>query len=451
MRAQVLLLAVALPTTALVHTPVASAQTQVPPATPVPARAPLPAAQATPADGAVPQSADTSGYTLADALHAMRAEHPLLKSAAFAIRAARADQQQAGLWTNPSLGASYTKGVRRSSYDDTGYVTYGLTQQLELTGAPSARARAAGLLAQAATSDRAALDVSMSLDVESALIAAAAVQQKLALVDSALTLLQQAARIVDQRVAAGAAPRYDANRIGVTVAMAEADRESTAAELVRARAELHAMIGPGVQRLVGAPSFPLDSETPLRPPEQLLALVLARRPDLEAARQRAASAEQTIAASRRTIWTGVGVNVAGGFGAAPGQQDVGVGLSVPLPAINRGQGLVSGAQARAQQASTFADAVRITAQLRIAGMHSEVLARRAALAGYRARTAASGDEMLSEAQAGYLAGRFSVLELADAYGAWREARLRAVDLAAATRQAEVELSREVGVPLREAR
>ncbi|MEY4508153.1 MAG: hypothetical protein RLZZ450_275 [Pseudomonadota bacterium] len=381
----------------------------------------------------------------------MRAAHPLLKSADFAIRAARADQQQAGLWTNPSLGASYTKGVRRSSYDDTGYVTYGLTQQLELTGAPSARARAAGLLAQATTSDRAALDVSMSLDLESALIAAVAVQQRLAFIDSALALLQQAAHIVDQRVAAGAAPRYDANRIGVTIALAEADRQSAFADYARALAELHATIGPGVQTLVGPPSFSLDSESPLRSPEQLLELVLARRPDLEAARQRAASATQTIAASKRTVWSGLGVNVAGGFGAAPGQQDVGVGLSVPLPVINHGQGLISGAEARAQQAGTYADAVRITAQLRIAGMHAEVLARRAALAGYRARTAASGDEMLGEAQAGYLAGRFSVLELADAYGAWRDARLRAVDLAAAVRQAEVELGREVGVPLREVR
>jgi outer membrane protein TolC len=57
--------------------------------------------------------------------------------------------------------------------------------------------------------------------------------------------------------------------------------------------------------------------------------------------------------------------------------------------------------------------------------------------------------MLQEAQAGYLAGRFSVLELADAYGAWRESRLRAVDLATTARQTEVELGRTIGKSLRE--
>jgi len=77
------------------------------------------------------------------------------------------------------------------------------------------------------------------------------------------------------------------------------------------------------------------------------------------------------------------------------------------------------------------------------------LARQKALEDYTQRAVASGDEMLEEAQAGYLAGRFSVLELADAYGAWRESRLRAVDLAAAARQAELDLGRALGKSLRE--
>jgi hypothetical protein len=40
-----------------------------------------------------------------------------------------------------------------------------------------------------------------------------------------------------------------------------------------------------------------------------------------------------------------------------------------------------------------------------------------------------------------------VLELADAYGAWRDARLRAVELAASARQSEIDLARAVGVRL----
>jgi outer membrane protein TolC len=159
-------------------------------------------------------------------------------------------------------------------------------------------------------------------------------------------------------------------------------------------------------------------------------------------------AEAQITAARRNVWTGVGVSALGGFGAAPRQIDVGIGLSSALPVVDRGQASVPAAEKRAQAADAYRAAVLLPAAQRIAGMREEVLTRQRALEEYGKRAVVSGDEMLQEAQAGYVAGRFSVLELADAYGAWRESRLRAIDLAAAARKAEVDLEREVGVLLR---
>lgn len=402
---------------------------------------------------ALAQQADVAPqeYTLSDALRLMREQHPALKSARAAIDAASADRSLARLWTNPVLGGSYTKGVRRSSYDDAGYITYGVTQFVELSGAPGARTKAAGLLVEASRADRNALVLALSLAVESALIDVVTIDRKLALVEQAMGLIDHAVTIVSQRVQAGAAPRYDATRIAVTAANAHADLEELRAQLAVAGGELRAAIGPGGSALRGKASFALDQEAPLPSAEQLLSLLASTRPDLEAARQRAASAQANIDASRRSIWPGLAVNVVGGFGAAPGQQDVGVGLSVPLPIVNRGQGLVWGAEARAEQAARYVDAVLVPARARVEGLREQVLARRRALADYAQRAVASGDEMLQEAQSGYLAGRFSVLELADAYSAWRSARLRALELAATARQAEVALSREVGVVLRDLR
>jgi cobalt-zinc-cadmium efflux system outer membrane protein len=170
---------------------------------------------------------------------------------------------------------------------------------------------------------------------------------------------------------------------------------------------------------------------------------------VEAARQRAAAAEANVSVAKRSVFQGVSLSALGGFGAAPGQLDVGVGLAIPVPVIDRGQGAIPAAEAHARQALAYRDAVLIPASARITGMHGEIVARRAALAEYTQRAVASGDEMLREAQAGYLAGRFSVLELADAYTAWRDSRLRALDLAASARNAEIDLGRELGRPLRE--
>jgi cobalt-zinc-cadmium efflux system outer membrane protein len=388
-------------------------------------------------------------FSLADALRAMRAQHPALAAAQYAIEAARADQVDARLWNNPSASISYTPGVRASSYDRAGYIAYGVTQFLELSNAPGAREQAARLLAAAAQAERQAVLATLALDVESALVALTTAERKLALIEGALGLIEQAASVVEKRVAAGASPRYDQTRIGVTSASAHADLDEARAARARAWAELRAAVGPGAEQLHGSPDYPLEEPLALPEAAALLAVLESQRPDLAAARQRAAAAEAQIGVARRSVWSGVALSALGGFGAAPRQIDVGVGLAAALPLVDRGQGAIPAAQSRARQAQAYLAAVLAPAAQRIAGMREEVLARDLALESYSQRAVSSGDEMLQEAQAGYLAGRFSVLELADAYGAWRESRLRALDLAAAARQAEIELGRQVGKSLRE--
>ncbi len=418
-----------------------SARAQVTP----PAAAPNPlAASPTAAITDLPVGA---AYTLEDALRAMREQHPLLKAALYTVSAAKADRVQAKLWQNPQLAAQYIYGVRHQSYDRAGYLNYGVTQFLELSNAPGARGHAADLTVLAARADYEALLLQMTLDVQSAMVSAVAARRRVELTKLAVELLDHVATVIDQRVAAGASPRYDSARIAVTQAQAHADYSSARADQARANGELRAAIGPGAGALRGEPTYSLEGEPALPPPEQLVELLVKRRPDFEAARQRAASARASITAAKREVWQGMGLSVNGGFGAGPQQVDVGVGLTVALPVIDRGQGSVTAAQQRSAEATAYLDGVVLPARELIYGVHAEVEARRHALERYLARAVASGDEMLVEAQAGYLAGRFSVLELADAYNAWRDARLRAVELAASARQSEIDLARAVGVRL----
>lgn len=399
-----------------------------------------------PATNARAQQID--GFTLEDALRVMRAEHPALRAAELNVEAAEADVIDARLWTNPSASFSYTPGIRASSYDRAGYMAYGITQFLELSNAPGARKLAAQRTVAASQADQRALALELTFDVEAALVDLVNAEHKVALVERALALLTEAAAIVDKRFKAGASPRYDTTRIGVTLATAHADHDTARADMARAWAMLSAAVGPGMRSLHGSPRYPLDAPLPLPDVDKLLSWLEQKRPDLEAARQRQSAAEAQISAAKRGVWSGVGLSALGGFGAAPRQIDVGVGVSAAIPVVDRGQGSVRAAEKRAQQAEAYQAAVRLPAAARIGGMRQEVEARQRALEDYTKRAEVAGDEMLQEAQAGYLAGRFSVLELADAYSAWRESRLRALDLAAAARHAEIELGREVGVSLR---
>jgi outer membrane protein, heavy metal efflux system len=389
-----------------------------------------------------------AGFTLSDALRAMLAEHPALRAAELGVEAAKADVIDARLWTNPSASFAYTPGVRASSYDRAGYMSYGITQFLELSNAPGARKLAAQRLVAAGQAERRARALALSFDVEEALVDVVTAERKVALVARALELLTEAAGIVDKRFKAGASPRYDTTRIGVTLATAHADHDTARADMARAWAMLAAAVGPGMKALHGTPDYPLDAPLPLPAAQTLIALLEQKRPDLEAARQRLSAAELQISTAKRSVWTGVGLSALGGFGAAPRQIDVGVGLSAALPVVDRGQGSVLAAEKRARQAEADRAALLLPAAARVAGLREAVEARQRALEDYGKRASLAGDEMLEEAEAGYLAGRFSVLELADAYGAWRESRLRALDLAAAARHAEVELGRELGMSLR---
>jgi len=386
-------------------------------------------------------------FSVDDAIRAMRAQHPALIAAERGIDAARADRKATGLWTNPTIDAQYYKSTRHNTYDRVGYPTYGISQFIELANAPGARARAANLTVWATRGDYASTLIGLTMDVMAAMIDVATAQRKVTLVAQALALLDHAAKIVDQRVAAGATPRYDSTRIAVTTAIAHSDYDSLQADLARARGELNAAVGPGVGQLHGEPYFPLDYAPDLPSPEALVDILLKRRPDLEAARQRALGAKVNIEATKRSVWPGLSVSAIGGYGNAPGQVDVGVGVSVPMPVVDHGQGTIPAAKARALQAQANYDAVLVPARNRIYGMHAEISTRRKAYEDYVGRAVAQGDEMLKEAQAGYLSGRFSILELVDAYVSWRDSRLRAVDLAAAARNAEVDLGRTIGVRL----
>ncbi len=391
----------------------------------------------------------SSGFTLRDALRIMRASHPMLRVQQREVQAREADQVDARLWSNPTLGGNWVKGVRHSTYDQLGYVSFGVSQFVELANVPGVRKRQAGFLVAAADAELRAIEVALSLDVESALIDLVAALRTQRLLEQTLAQIREAARIVDERVRLGAAPRYDAARIAVTLAMAEADEREGMAEIARAWAEFRAAVGPGADALQGEPDYALSDRPALPSAAQLIEQMERAQPELGAARARAKAASQGLLVSRRSVFSGVLVSLGGGFGAGPNQLDVGAGLSVPLPVVDRGQGAIPAARERAQQALSYVEAVRVPAALRLSGMRREVELRREALAQYSAHSIPRGEEMLQQAQAGYQAGRFSVLELVDAYRTFRDAHLREIALGVSLRKAEVELGRVLGRSLRD--
>ncbi|WP_394825848.1 TolC family protein [Pendulispora albinea] len=389
----------------------------------------------------VPETDAPHGFTLEQALAAQKRGHPLLTAAKANVRAAESQATAAGLWSNPQLDASYTRSTGTTSYDSFGYGTAGITQFIELAGAPAARKRSAEAETRATMADGAGLSRRLAFDAEEAYVSLAAQIARRGVSEETVKDLERADRIVRARVGAGMAPQYDASRIAIALAAARAELGDAEANVARARGDLATAVGPSVASLRGDPIYDFDATPPLPALAELQRDLLAHRTDLRAAQYRAESARQAIASAQRSVFPGIGVRLGAGYGQAPNQTDLGVGIVVPLPLVDRGQGLVPAARARAEANDALADAIVVAARERLNAAHAELLRRRETLEKYRAEMRVISLGMRSEAEAGYREARLSVLELVDAYQSFHDARLKMIELAVNASLAEVAVRR----------
>jgi len=385
------------------------------------------------------------GFSLEQALAAMREGHPLRDYTTARAEAAAANRVAVRLWDNPIVNADYFLGIRSTSYDRAGAFVVGVGQWLPVSGAPRARGEAAQHEQQAVAADNLRILRGLELDVERAMIALAGARRAVEIHGDALDDLRESERIVATRVAGGVTPKYDATRIGLEVMAVEAALGSAEADVTAARGELDVAVGPLAGRLHGAPRLDPFARPELASLEQLHARMLAERPDLAAARARLDGARVGVRVARRDVFPGIGVRVAAGFGQGPGQVDVGAGLSIPLPVLSRGQGFVDRARAEVRAADSVARTLVVAAEQRLRATHAVALERHEASLRHVEMSRGAADALRLQAQAGYQNGRLSAFELVDASLSVREMRLRDLQLAVAARLAEIEVRRVVEV------
>jgi cobalt-zinc-cadmium efflux system outer membrane protein len=395
------------------------------------------------ANTAAPAGAEPT-FSIEAAVAAMRRSHPLLRAAASSIRAAEGNAVTAGHWANPVLDATYYQALQHSSYDPLGTPAVGVTQFLELAGTPAARRRSARSEARATASDRDALARDLEWNVREAFVKLATSYERQRIHRDAIADLERAAGIVRSRVSSGIVPRYDASRIQLVLAQAQADLGDAEADTARVRGELDVAVGPAGAELVGVPKLDLTDVPPAPPLQESLEAARSRRPDIAAARHRVDAADQNVDVAKRSVFPGVGVRVGAGWGQSTGQLDVGAGVTIPLPLLERGQGTIRAAEAQAEGHRYLVEAMSTAAVQRVQAAHAEYGKRLDALIRFRDQISTVGSGMHAEAEAGYREAKLSVLELVDAYHSLRDARLRLVELTEGTHLARLGLGRAIG-------
>ena len=124
-----------------------------------------------------------------------------------------------------------------------------------------------------------------------------------------------------------------------------------------------------------------------------------------------------------------------------------VAFSLPLPVFDRGKTLIAQIEAEMRRSSYRREALDQQIQAEVTGAFEALRMRRTAAADYRLRFEEQGSELERIAETAYQEGELGILELLDAYRVHWQSKLRALELSAASKQAEIDLERAAGKPV----
>jgi cobalt-zinc-cadmium efflux system outer membrane protein len=156
--------------------------------------------------------------------------------------------------------------------------------------------------------------------------------------------------------------------------------------------------------------------------------------------------QATVQTVRREAWPDPSLT-AGYKRQSDGFDGVFLGVGMALPLFDRNQGNTEAASARLQAAQTQQSLARREIQNEVRRAHEAYVTSRRQTDLLEGNLLAGADDLLRIAQVSYDEGEMSLVELLDAADAYRDARLRAVDLRADLWKGYFELRRAMGRPL----
>jgi cobalt-zinc-cadmium efflux system outer membrane protein len=379
---------------------------------------------------------------LREALRLFRENNLSLRRAQSEARARRGTARQARAYPNPTLQATHEPLWRGGTRQSETYLN--LSQQVEWSGR-SARIASARRAAAAARAQTAADSARLALQVTEAYVDAATAETRRHRLEQVTRVFRRADSSVAERQSEGDASGYAARRIRLERARYEQRLAAARLEARSARRQLALLILPKEAPPVAAEPLP-EAMPPSISRGQALRAALRDRPELRRRQSEVEAQEAARRAARRDAWPDPSVT-AGYKRQSSGAEGAFLGVGIPLPLFDRNRGAAEAASARLRAAET--QQILARREIRV-----EVRRAFAAYTSTRRQSRLVGDDLLRGsddllriAQTSYDEGEMSLVELLDAADAYRDARVRAVDLRADLWTRYFSLLRAMGRPL----
>lgn len=267
--------------------------------------------------------------------------------------------------------------------------------------------------------------------------------ERVKLLDENVKAVEEAARVLEQRLQAGASSGYEQTRIALELELLRTHIERAKRELLADRIDLGTALEPGMQTpptMTGS----LETAAPLSFEE---ALAAARRalPELLTAQATVEKAEKALEASKGLrvprLHAMGGLNTDSSSGLSVGYI---FGASLELDFGFEQNSLRTRATGQLAIARARLEAIERSLQRDVRRAHARLLAARAERKRFETATDESSETMLRSAQAAYTEGELGLVQLLDAQRAHAEITLRRLDLAEEAKRAEVALRRVMG-------
>jgi cobalt-zinc-cadmium efflux system outer membrane protein len=372
--------------------------------------------------------------TESDALARLTPDSPRVRAIRSAADVARADALGVGRWPNPRLNVDRESVAGVSEWLTTVLVP------LPITGRRGLERDSAAALTAAAEhrGDDEMRRTRAELRAAYATLVAAQIRERELI--RARDRLQELARVLEKREAAGDAAGFDRLRAEREALEVEADRVGASSARARAQAQLAAFFSGGTDPASLVAQERAGDAVVLPTVEMLVEHAERTRGDLLALQKEVESARLARKAADRR-WIPEPEVVAGTKSSSAGGGDIGsvFGVQAVLPLFDRGQPQAAIADAKASQASARLAALDVALRNEIAAARAAAADRRGAASQYRESALRTTGELERIAQVSYDAGERGILELLDAYRTSSLARVRQAALDAAAREAEIEL------------
>ena len=369
-----------------------------------------------------------------------RERAPLLVGARGSATRARARAEGVGLYPNPSVDYE-----RQESFAPNAQAQdlLRVVVPFDLSGRRDAARLLAELSADELETDASSLGLELAAQALEQFYRALAAERRVTLLGEAQVILDEAARILASRQAAGEASGYERARLSLEAELSRSGLARATLDVSVSTQELAGLLGePGS---VGS----LSGDFEVAPPaslDELLRRAAHDRPDLASLERRLAIARSARSAAE-TAWIPT-FALFGGYNRQEGPlvgHGYSVGLRLDIPLFDRGQGEQAEASAAVAALEEYGDVLRIAVRARVAAARTQLEGMLAERARFAESTGEATQLLVRAATSGFQGGERSLVELLDARRAALDVAERRLALDLAVRLADVELRRATGI------